>query len=80
VLRESWARKALGQRVSHILSAETFEQLDLAEVDAFAEKMKLDVHMARALSIDGIFAHKDTRGVILPYSSRPMLRAIKAGQ
>ena len=50
-------------------SACAFQQLDVAIAYELPQIMHSSVNMPRALPISGIFAHYDTRGIILPYFS-----------
>jgi len=80
VLGKGWTRKAFGQRIGHILLTCAFQQLDVAIAYELPQIMHSSVNMPRALPISGIFAHHDTRGVILPYFSGADLSEVEAPQ
>jgi hypothetical protein len=64
---KGWTRKAFGQRIGHILRTCAFQQLDVAIAYELPQIMQSSVDMPSALPISGIFAHQNTRGIILPY-------------
>jgi len=77
---KGWTRKAFGQRIGHILRTCAFQQLDVAIAYELPQIMRSSVKMSRALPISGIFAHHDTRGIILPYFSGADLTEIETPQ
>ena len=43
-------------------------------MDKFAEEMILDIDVTRAITIHGVFTHRDARGIVFPHFSRATLR------
>jgi hypothetical protein len=54
--------------IGHIARTCAFQQLDVAITHELPQIMHSSVNMPRALPISGIFAHHDTRGIILDLS------------
>ena len=66
-------RKTFGQRISNILRTFTFQQLDVAITHELPQIMHSSVN-------SGIFAHHDTRDIILPYFCGADLSEIETPQ
>ncbi len=73
-------RKAFGQRIRRILRTCALQQLDVAITHDLPQIMHSSVNMPRALPISGIFAHHDTRDIILPYFCGADLSEIETPQ
>jgi len=80
VLGKGWTLKAFGQRIGHILRTCAFQQLDVAIAYELPQIVHSSVNVPRAFPINGIFAHHDTRGIILPYFSGADLTEIETQQ
>jgi hypothetical protein len=77
---KGWTRQAFGQRIGHILRPSTFQQLDVAIAYELPQIMHSSVNVPSTLPISGIFAHHDTKGIILPYFSGADLSEIETPQ